>query len=90
MDINSEKYIAHADDSLETAKILLRADKYIGCVNRSYYAMFYCAQAMLSALRMFPRTHQGTATKFSEHFIKTEAIDKKFGTFFKSAFEKRQ
>ena len=39
--------IEKAKKYLRSAEILLKEDDYESSVSRTYYAMFYCAQAML-------------------------------------------
>ena len=42
-----EYRLEQADESLDSAQILLLHDKYRPSVSRSYYAMFYEVQALL-------------------------------------------
>ncbi|MEL6721048.1 MAG: HEPN domain-containing protein [Bacteroidota bacterium] len=45
-------------------------------VNRAYYAVFHCLQALLQSEDVYSKTHQGTQRKFNELFIQTERFPK--------------
>lgn len=61
-----------------------------GIVNRSYYAMFYAALAMLVTIGQQPSKHQGVHALFDQHFIKTKILPKEMGKFLHHAFDTRQ
>jgi len=59
-------------------------------VSRTYYAMFYCAEAALLTKGLTFSSHKGVLSAFSEHFIKTGVFAKEMGRSLNLAFEKRQ
>ena len=58
-------------------------------VGRSYYAMFYTAEALLNERGLRFKKHGGVHGAFGEHFTKTGALDAKFHRWLLTAFEKR-
>lgn len=59
-------------------------------VARSYYTMFYCAQALhLREGRSFSK-HAAVIAGFGQHFVKTGLFDKKFHDYLRNAFQHRQ
>ena len=75
---------------LRSAEILLKEGDYESSVSRTYYAMFYCAQAMLLTKNLSFSSHKGVISAFGEHFVKTGAFPKEMGRELNRAFEKRQ
>ncbi len=86
----TEKYLAKAQDCLEDAHYLLKADRWTGTINRSYYAIFDCIQALLFEKGVFAKTHQGAQQKFFELFVQTGIFSVEMGKQVKKVFEKRQ
>jgi uncharacterized protein (UPF0332 family) len=79
-----------AEKYLRSAKILLEEGDYESSVSRTYYAMFYSAQAMLLTKNLSFSSHKGVISAFGEHFIKTDIFPKEMGRELNRAFEKRQ
>jgi hypothetical protein len=79
-----------AEKYLRSAKILLEEKDYESSVSRTYYAMFYSAQAMLLTKNSSFSSHKGVISAFGEHFIKTGIFPKEMGRELNRAFEKRQ
>ena len=82
--------IAKAQRYLRSAELLLQDGDYESSVSRSYYAMFYCAQATLLTKGRTFSSHRGVISAFGEQFIKTGIFPKEFGRELNKAFEKRQ
>ena len=59
-------------------------------VSRSYYAMFFLAEALLWTKGLTFRSHRGVIAAFGEHFIKTGLAPATLGRDLARAFEKRQ
>ena len=59
-------------------------------VSRTYYAMFYSAQAALLTKQLSFSSHKGVISAFGEHFIKTDIFPRNMGKELNRAFEKRQ
>ena len=75
---------------LKSAKMLLGDGDCESSVSRTYYAMFYVAQAALLTKKLSFSSHKGVISAFGEHFIKTGVFPKDMGREFNRAFEKRQ
>jgi len=82
--------IEKARKYLRSAEILLKEGDYESSVSRTYYAMFYCAQAMLLTKNLSFSSHKGVISAFGEHFVKTGVFPKEMGRELNRAFEKRQ
>ncbi len=82
--------IAMAEDSLDDASILLANHKLLGSVNRAYYAIFHAVEAFLFPYEIYTKTHIGAIRKFSELYIKTGLLDRKWKDIFQDAFDARQ
>lgn len=83
---------------LERANITLR-DAYnlyntegspVGIVNRSYYAMFYAALALLATVDKETSKHLGVLSLFDEIFVKTKIFPKEMSKMLRKAFDVRQ
>ena len=79
-----------AEKYLRSAKMLLEEGDYESSVSRTYYAMFYSAQAILLTKNVSFSSHKGVISAFGEHFIKTDIFPKEMGRELNRAFEKRQ
>jgi len=79
-------YVARARDAPETAQLLLEAGRDAGAANRTYYAAFYAAQAVIAhAAGINPRTiktHHGLRRLFELHVTKAGLIDHEIATQF--------
>jgi uncharacterized protein (UPF0332 family) len=82
--------IAKAQRYLKSADLLLRDGDYESSVSRTYYAMFYCAEAALLTRNLTFSSHKSVIAAFGEHFIKTGVFSKEMGRELNRAFEKRQ
>jgi len=63
--------LEQADESLESAQLLLENQKYRPSVSRSYYAMFYCVLALLVKEGIAVSKHTGVISAFNREFIKS-------------------
>ncbi len=75
---------------LKSAEILLKDKDCESSVSRTYYAMFYAAQAALLTKNLSFSSHKGVISAFGEHFVKTGIFPKEMGRELNRAFEKRQ
>ncbi len=82
--------IQKAQRYLKSAHLLLEDKDYESSVSRTYYAMFYAAQAVLLTKNLSFSSHKGVISAFGEHFIKTGTFPKEMGRELNRAFEKRQ
>ena len=60
-----------ARQTLDTARLLRESADIASMVNRSYYAMFYAALALLATIGKETSKHSGALALFDKHFIKT-------------------
>jgi uncharacterized protein (UPF0332 family) len=82
--------LEQADESLESAQLLLENYKYRPAVNRSYYAMFYAVLALLALSSQETSKHTGAIALFNREFVKMGIFDKQFSRWLQDAFDLRQ
>lgn len=78
-----------AENAIEAAELLLKGEKPEFAAGRSYYAMFYVAEALLFEQGLSFRKHSGVHAAFGKHFAKTEELNPKFHRYLLEAFESR-
>ena len=82
--------LEQADESLESAQLLLDNGKYRPCVSRSYYAMFTAARALLATKHFDSSKHTGIVSLFNQHFVKTGIVAKDLGQMLMKGKDLRQ
>ena len=82
--------LEQAEESLESAKLLLNNGKFRPSVSRAYYAMFYAVLALLTKEHLHTRKHSGAIGLFNREFVKTGLFDKDFSRWLQEAFDLRQ
>lgn len=82
--------IARARKYLKSAGLLLREEDFESSVSRSYYAMFYAAEAALLSKGLAFSSHRGVVAGFSEHFVVCGLLPREMGRALHLAFEMRQ
>lgn len=82
-------YFARAVKYLDSADVLLAHGDYESSVSRSYYAMFFAAEAALLARGLSYATHRGVAAAFGEQFVKNGPLPRSLARDFTRALEKR-
>ncbi|MDI6793454.1 MAG: HEPN domain-containing protein [bacterium] len=82
--------LEQADESLESAQILLDNKKYRSSVSRTYYAMFYAVLALLALDKCETSKHSGAMALFDREFVKKGIFDKDFSRWMHEAFDLRQ
>ena len=75
-----ESLIRKAERYLKSAEILLREGDYESSVSRTYYAMFYSAQAMLLTRELSFSSHKGVISAFVQHFVRTGILPKEMSS----------
>lgn len=78
-----------AKEKLESAKILLDAEKYRDSIGRSYYAIFTAVRAVLAYDKIDFSKHSGVISYFQKEYIKTGKFDIKYSRYLQSAFQIR-
>ena len=79
-----------AAETLDAARKLSGAGHYRDAVNRAYYAMFYCALALLASKGLGASKHSGVLSLFNRYFVKTGELPLEDGRHLQEAFELRQ
>ncbi|MCF0059052.1 HEPN domain-containing protein [Dyadobacter sp. CY356] len=82
--------ISKAVDCYDDSKEFLAKERYEAALNRSYYSMFHCIQALLSTVKFVAKSHSGAHNAFHKEFILTQRFSKDLGLALKRTFEKRQ
>jgi uncharacterized protein (UPF0332 family) len=79
----AERYIA-------SAELLHAQGDYDSAISRLYYAMFYCAEALLTAEGLAYSSHKAVIAAFGQHFAKTGKLPSALHQWLREGFEKRQ
>lgn len=72
------RYLRKAEHALEVAEDLLKDGHVPDAASKTYYAMYYAAQALLNADGIDVVKHSAVEAAFGYHFAKTGKIDTKF------------
>ena len=75
---------------LEAAKLMFNNQYYSDSANRSYYAIFHSARAVMALDGEDRKRHSGVIAYFQEHYVRTKIFDKEFSKIIQDAFEIRQ
>ena len=78
--------LERAFETLEEAKLLFDGKKYVGAINRIYYAMFYAINALLILEGYSSSKHSGVMSLFNKHFVRAGIVSKEAGRFFQEMF----
>lgn len=78
-----------AERSLDAAEILLKQGYFDFAISRSYYAMFYSAQAILLTKDVRRTKHSGIIAAFNELFVHSGQLPHELFIAFRNAFEDR-
>ena len=79
-----------SDENISAAELLIMQKFYPIAVSRSYYAMFYIAEAVLLTRNLSYSSHQAVISFFNKEFVKTGIFDRKFHKALYDAFQSRQ
>lgn len=88
--LNPLDLVVKAERASASAIALLNIGDVDGASNRAYYAMFDAARAAILSLNLpgrldIGKTHRGTLSAFSEHFVKTGVVSRELGLLLKHA-----
>lgn len=83
-------YIENAEESLSVAQLNLDNDFYAAAINRTYYAIFYAANAVLATRKLARSKHCGVLAAFRQHFIKTKLLSPELSEIYGQVLEDRQ
>ena len=85
-----QSLIEKARRYLRSAELLIQDGDYDSAVSRSYYAMFYSAEAALLKEKMTFTSHKAVISAFGQYFVKTGIFDKRLGRDLNIIFGERQ
>lgn len=85
----TKRLLDKAARSIRAAESLARAGDFDFAAGRSYYAMFYTAQALLHEIGLSFRKHSGVISGYGEHFARSGRLDPKYHRWLIAAFETR-
>jgi uncharacterized protein (UPF0332 family) len=74
-----------ARGALESSRILFNRNDLRGSLNRSYYAIFYAARALLALKQLETRKHSGLVATFIKEYIAAGIFDKGLSNIIKNA-----
>lgn len=75
---------------IRSAQLLLQDGDYASAASRLYYAMFYCAEAVLLTEGLTYSRHRGVISGFGQYFVKTGKFPADLHAWLIEAFDKRQ
>jgi uncharacterized protein (UPF0332 family) len=81
--------LAKTRDSLRGAEILTREFLYDIAVSRAYYAMFYCAEALLDVEGLNFSSHAAVLSAFGQHLAKTGRVPPEYHRYLIQAQDSR-
>jgi len=91
IEILVKRRLEQAQEALDDAKYLIDGNRSPqSIVNRSYYAMFYAALALLQKISKAPSKHSGVISLFDKEFVMRGIFEKEISKDFHKAFELRQ
>jgi len=78
-----------AERYIKSAEVLLKDGDFDSSVSRSYYAMFYAAEALLLTKNLKFSSHKSVISLFGKYFVKTGIFKPDMGKHLRNAFDKR-
>lgn len=82
--------VEKAERYVRSAELLRDQGDYDSAASRLYYAMFYCAEAVLLTKRLSFSKHKGVIAGFGRHVVKTGELPAEMHQWLCEAFDKRQ
>jgi uncharacterized protein (UPF0332 family)/predicted nucleotidyltransferase len=84
-----EHYISSARRALRTAQLVMDDGDHMSSINRSYYAAFYAANALLATPGLQRSKHSAVRAILHQQFIKPGLIEAEYGSLYDKLFERR-
>jgi uncharacterized protein (UPF0332 family) len=75
---------------IKSAALLQLEGDHDSAVSRLYYAMFYCAEALLLARGHSFSSHRAVISAFAQHYVKSGILPQALHQWRRTAFAKRQ
>ncbi len=82
--------LEQAERTLRQAEILGEYAEWNGVINRSYYAMFYGALALLLTKNLGSSKHAGVLALIDREFVHTKIVSAEVSMMLRDAFNERQ
>ncbi len=83
-------FMAEAQQMLQVAADTLALGHLSTTVNRSYYAVFYAASALLQSIDETRAKHHGVFSAFGQYFIKSGLWTSEYGDIYKQLMTDRE
>jgi uncharacterized protein (UPF0332 family) len=90
MTTEARGYLEKAAIYIHSARLLHHSGDMDSAASRLYYAMFYCAEALLLSDGLRFSSHRGVISSFGEKFVKQGRASPKYHEWLRDAFDKRQ
>ncbi len=82
--------LAKAEQYIRSAELLRQHGDLASAASRLYYAMFYCAEALLLTKGLSYSSHGTLIAAFGQQFVKTGLLPVEMHRWLRDAFNKRQ
>jgi len=89
-ELEIQALLRKAERSLRASKILIDSKDYDFSISRVYYAMFYCAEALLLTKDLKFSKHSAIIAAFGRDFVKTGLLPQELHGYLIKAFRERQ
>jgi len=90
MTTEAQALLDRAEDGLRVAELILASGEPGFAASPAYYAVFYCAEALLLSLGLSYSSHSATLAAFGQHFVKMGRMEPKFHRYLIEAYRTRQ
>lgn len=77
-------------DAFNSAERNLKENDLFTAVQRTYYAVYYSAEAILLLKGLSFSSHKSSIGSFNKEFVHTGLVDKRYSSILKELFETRQ
>jgi hypothetical protein len=78
-----------ADQALSDARAAEERGSFRNCLNRSYYAAFYAASALITTRGLHSSKHRGVLSHFDKEFVLSGQMQREHGRALHRLFELR-
>ena len=79
-----------AEQFIRSAQLLRQHGDFASAASRLYYAMFYCAEALLLSKGLSYSRHGSVIAAFGQYFVKAGIFSAELHQWLRDAFDKRQ
>jgi len=90
VEVEVKALLAKAERFIRSAEMLKEAGDLESAVSRLYYAMFFCAEALLLTKGLSFSRHGSVIAAFGEHLVKPGLMPAEMHRWLRDAFDKRQ